>query len=228
MIKHKKIFSYCVYGTQEKYCLGMIKNLEQINNLFPDFEIWITLGDDVPLYYVEKYKCYKNVSLIQTDISSGRLTAYRFFAIDDPTVDIMLVRDADSRFGDNDIWCINNFINSSFKIFTIRNHIYHSREIMAGLCGIKKIKDINFKEKYNEFIKTNVLNLDYYQNDQDFIIKYLYYPYKKDIIVYTSHKIFPNEHICSIQAYDKDFCGNVYDFDENKNENILFNQNGKI
>lgn len=230
MIKHKKIFSYCIYGSYDKYCLGMIKNIEQIRKYFPDFEIWITIGNDIPINFIEQYKSYKNVCLIYTNFSSGRLTTYRFFPIDDPTIDIMIVRDADSRFSELDIWCINNFIESSFKIFTIRNHIYHLREMMAGLCGIKNFKGINLKENYNQYIKDkdNISNIDSYQNDQDFIIRYLYYPYKKFTIAYTSHKIYPHENIYTIPSRDIDFCGNVYEFDDNKNEYVVFNSQGKI
>jgi hypothetical protein len=232
MIKHKKIFSYCIYGKHEKYCLGMVKNIEQITTLFPDFEIWITLGNDVPNDYIQKYKTYKNVHLIETAVTGGRLMTFRFFGIDDPTVDIMLVRDADSRFSERDIWCITHFIESEFKMFTIRDHKYHLREIMGGQCGIKKQLEgeITLREHYNEHVKS-CADLDYYNNDQDFISKILYYPYKKDIIVYTSTQQFSEEVICPIpilRKNDKDFCGNVVEFDDNKNEYVIFNVNGKI
>jgi hypothetical protein len=65
----KKVFSYCIDGSQKKYCLGMVKNLEQIKKLFPDFKVWIYLGNDVPYEYIDQYKSFRNVTLINTDIT---------------------------------------------------------------------------------------------------------------------------------------------------------------
>jgi hypothetical protein len=230
MLKHKKIFSYCIYGQAPKYCLGMLKNIEQITEFYPDFEIWITLGNDVPAAYIDKYKAYANVFLIYTEFSTGRLMAQRFFPIDDPTVDLLLVRDADSRFTLRDMWCINNFINSPYKAFTIRDHKYHFQEIMAGQCGLKRIPGLNIKEKYKQFVTEHTADLDYYYNDQDFIIKNIYYPYKSIFIAYTSFNIFPSdENIINIPlphiAMD-DFCGNVVLFDEQNKEYTSFDMNG--
>ena len=62
----KKVFSYCVFGTNPKYCKGMIRNLEQISELFPEYETWIYLGNDVPQEYIDQYKTFNNVKLIPT------------------------------------------------------------------------------------------------------------------------------------------------------------------
>ena len=104
---------------------------------------------------------------------------------------------------------------------------------MCGQCGIKRINirdNYNLREKYNEYIKT-ITNLDYYNNDPDFISETLYYPYKEDIIIYTSIQQFSEEHICPIlipRKSDLDFCGNVVDFDDKKNEYVTFDINGKL
>lgn len=230
IIKNKKIFSYCVYGCDKKYCLGMIKNIEQIIDIFPNFEIWITIGSDVPTHYIDKYKSYNNVHLIYSKYSTGRITAERFLCIDDPTIEVMLVRDADSRFNERDIWCINHFIKSDYKAFTIRDHKYHFQEIMAGQCGIKRIAGLNVRENYNFFVKNKNGNVDYYYSDQEFIINSVYFPYKSSFIAYTSFNVFESDdnviNIPISSKSDEDFCGNVFLFDENNNEYTSFNVNG--
>ena len=138
LANYNKAFSYCVFGTQKKYCLGMVKNLEQIKVLFPDYKILIYLGNDVPQEYIDIYKSFENVTLLFHDFTGGRLTGYRYFPLN-KKFDILFVRDADSRFGDRDIWCIDNFIKSQFKIFTIRDQRSHARFLMAGLTGFKFI-----------------------------------------------------------------------------------------
>jgi hypothetical protein len=220
----KHVFSFCLYGSDSKYCMGMIKNLEQINKLYPFFETWIHCGNDVPSDYIKKYKSFKNVKLIPYDTTGGRMMSYRFFTIDDPTVGLMVIRDADSRFHDRDIWCIQNFICSSFSVFTIRDHPYHNRKIMGGQWGMKRIPEIKMEKSY-EIFKTDYSNIDGYRSDQDFIDKYVYdNPYSK-IIAYTSNYVYPKEVSMQILCPRKtiyDFCGNVVLFDKYDNEYYQF------
>lgn len=62
----------------------------------------------------------------------------RFKPIDDPDVEILFVRDADSRINARDEWCIREFIQSDKQFHVIRDHPYHTSLIMGGLWGIKK------------------------------------------------------------------------------------------
>jgi hypothetical protein len=77
-----RCFSYCVYGNQKKYCLGMVKNLEQIRELFPLYTVVIYLGNDVPQEYIDQYSSFDNVKLIHHDFTGGRLMAYRYFVLE--------------------------------------------------------------------------------------------------------------------------------------------------
>lgn len=225
---HNKVFSYCVYGSQKKYCLGMIKNLEQIEKLFPGYRVVIYLGNDVPQEYIEKYNSYHFVTLIYHDFTGGRLMAYRFLVFD-LNYDVAFVRDADSRFDDRDIWCINHFLNSEYKVFTIRDHPWHGRELMAGQTGIKKIEGLNIKEKLEQYIRIKETP-DCYQNDQDFIIPAIFYQYKNTVISYAEFYYFGEKQTIKIPVPRKsseDFCGNVFLFDEDNNEYTEFTIYGK-
>jgi len=212
----KRVFSYCVYGSNPKYCQGMITNIEQITKIFPDFMIYISLGSDVPQSYIDAYKEHKNVKLIYYETNRGRITAYRFFHIDDEDVDTIIVRDADSRFGDRDVWCINNFLTSEYLIFSIRDHIAHTRPMMAGLCGMKKIKTLNMLYEYTNFIK-NKTDIDYYQVDQDFIAECIYNKYINVFVSYTDMPFNTETHIQIpfSKKIKSDFCGCVYLYTSN-------------
>jgi hypothetical protein len=224
----KKVFSYCVYGTQKKYCLGMIKNLEQIKALFPDFKVWIYLGNDVPKEYIDIYKSYKNVTLVHHDFTGARLMVYRYFILTEQ-FDFIFIRDSDSRFGERDLWCINHFYNSNFKIFTIRDHIQHGKELMGGQTGFKNFLIPEIKTHYETLI-SKTSKIDYYQCDQDFIIPYIFHNNIKDVIAYSEFYNFGeglNIKISLPRKSDEDFCGNVYLFDDTNNECTEFTIHGK-
>lgn len=224
----KKVFSYCVFGTQKKYCLGMVKNLEQIKHLFPDYNVFIYLGNDVPQEYVDQYKSFQNVTLIQRNYTGLLLTIERFLCVDD-NFDVVFVRDADSRFGDRDMWCIRNFLDSKFTICTIRDHKWHGRELLAGHTGIKRIPHVSLQKDLAEFTsKTGTIN--YYQNDQDFIIKYIFDKHKQDVIAYSEYHNFGEGSTMKIplpRKSNEDFCGNVYLFDKNDTEHTEFTIHGR-
>jgi hypothetical protein len=210
----RKVFSYCVYGSQKKYCLGMVKNLEQIQRFFPGYKVVIYLGNDVPQEYIDQYKTFNNVTLFQQDFTGLLITMYRYLVIDN-NYDVVFVRDADSRFGDRDIWCINNFLRSEYKISTIRDHKYHMRSLMAGQTGIKKLANFSIQDKLKEFINKSP-NINYYQNDQDFIEQYIFNVYKDEIIAYSEFYRMGEKTTMQIplpRKSDEDFCGNVYLFD---------------
>jgi hypothetical protein len=66
------------------------------------------------------------------------LMMYRFLPIDEPEVELMMVRDADSRIHVRDRWTIHEFIKSQHKAHVIRDHPYHTTPLMGGLWGLKK------------------------------------------------------------------------------------------
>lgn len=73
---------------------------------------------------------------------------HRFFPIDDPDVDIMFVRDADSRIHSRDRWAIRQFLESPYVAHTIRDHPEHKCRVMGGLWGIRKSAGVNIHEQY--------------------------------------------------------------------------------
>jgi hypothetical protein len=106
-------FSFCIYnGYNPLYYVGLLENIELIQKHFPEAFIYIYIGNDVPDWYVIELRVRKNVILRFTGETGPRNMIHRFFAIDEPEVDIMLVRDADSRVHWKDRWAIREFLNT--------------------------------------------------------------------------------------------------------------------
>lgn len=212
------IFSYCIYGSNPKYVEGMVKNLEQIQVMYPEFQTWIIVGNDVPSTYIEKYNSFPNVKLTHVSETGGRLMTYRFFPIDKSEVDCMIVRDADSRFGNRDQECIRRFMNSDYTLFTIRDHFYHKCPIMGGQWGIKRTKvhsEFDLESAYNS-MKDKFEGVDLYGSDEWFTRQYLYTKYGSHMIAFSSIKYSAGDEtiaeIMTPRRDDTDFCGNVYEF----------------
>jgi hypothetical protein len=225
-----KVFSFCIYGSSPKYCEGLVRNLETIQKEFPDFKVIIYAGYDVPASYMKQYKNFTNTILKPMTITGHRLMCFRFFPIAEDDVELMLVRDADSRIGHRDTWCIQQFINDkTHTIFTIRDHPEHGTPILGGQWGIKKFSGFLMKDLYGSFLRSYTGNLDSYQVDQIFLREFIYKQFKSRFVAYVSHCIYPGEDIVPIDVPKKDkydFCGNVIDYDSTGKEYYIYTTTG--
>lgn len=209
----KTVFSFCVYGSAPKYCRGMTVNIGDIEHLFPEAEIWITTGHDVPESYIAEWKEHPAVRILPMSITGGELMTYRFFCYDEPEVDVLLVRDSDSRLTDRDVACIQEFLSSPYTQFTVRDHYYHNRKIMGGQWGLKKTRRPPLRECYDDFKRT-YNRIGQYYSDEDFLDAYVYDP--PNMLAFTSLYEFPGETVREIpgkRRNDYDFCGNAYTFE---------------
>ena len=227
-----KVFSFCIYGSLKKYCEGLARNIAIIQRCFPDYEIWIYGGSDVPRHYIDTYTSYNNVKYIYVNITGPSLRCFRYFPIDDINVDICFMRDADSRIGERDIWCINKFIESDYKFHTIRDHFCHQTRIMEGLFGIKQSTTTtdtkyNIKQQYNEWFKQHQNLADQDNIDSHFITSLNIQ--SSDLMIHTNIAIHEDEDEINIYSIDvprtsiHDFMGNVIDIDDNNNDVPQFN-----
>jgi len=204
-------FSFCIYGSKPIYCEGLVRNLEAIAIHYPRFETHIYAGNDAPEEYLRRYESFPRTVIHRLPFTGRRLTFNRFLAIDLPGVELMIVRDADSRLTDRDRWCIDDFIASGWQIYCVRDHKYHTYEIMAGLWGMHRIPGFSMSKAYAEFAP-GYHDIDTYLADQDFLRNVVYRKFKGATLTYTPNWAYPGENhrLISLARKDAyDFCGNV-------------------
>ena len=144
-----KVFSFCLYGPyNERYYPGLVQNIQLIHKYFPDWYIYVYVGSDVTPDMISTLKAAPRVFVCSTGITGIVNMVHRFFPIDDPNVEIMIVRDADSRIHWRDRWAIREFMNSPYIAHTIRDHPEHKCRLMGGLWGIKREAGVNIQQQY--------------------------------------------------------------------------------
>lgn len=186
----KKIISFSLYGSDNKYTHGAICNAELAKIIFPDWECRFYCGDSVPSQVVEILKGYDNTEVIpMKEDGSFSYMMWRFLPIDDDDVEIMLSRDTDSRLSYREKFCVDLFIESDFLLHSIQDHSCHDN-IMGGMWGMKKndrISMIDMAKKWEG-------GLGYF-SDQDFM-RYRVKPIFSDsVLTHCSHhhRNFPIE-----------------------------------
>jgi hypothetical protein len=172
-----KVISFSLWGNQSQYTIGAIRNAELAKIVYPEFECWFYIHkESVPINIVNELSKIANVKIIfkYGDINTLKPRTWRYEAIDEPSVEVMLSRDTDTRIWDREVIAVREWLNSD-KIFHImRDHPHHNFIVLAGMFGTKKINNLNWKENLNNYI---IKDGHFY--DQDFL-KEIVYPLVKD------------------------------------------------
>lgn len=211
----KKVLTFTLWGSQPKYTIGAIKNADIAKNIYPEFECWFYIHDEtVPKEIIEELSKRNNVKIIlkKGDLNTCKPLMWRFEAIDDDDVEIMMSRDTDTRIYMREREAYDEWIASGKLFHIMRDHPAHGTPILAGMFGTKKHKDISWKERMNSFQQT-----EYRTYDQDFLTKYIYPIVKNDALIHASFckyegnecKPFPSDydreyHFVGEYVYDND------------------------
>lgn len=204
------VFSFCLYGQPcYKYYTGLLENLEIISKHYPEWKVFVYTGADVPGSFIDTLRS-KGARVFMIPKTGPIMMMYRFLAIDEPGVDAMLVRDADSRIHMRDRWAINEFISSSFKAHSVRDHPYHGVPLLGGLWGVKSG---SIPDGITRFVN-RYINVPWaHGKDQDFLQRDIFPLLKGSLLVHTSQKYrYSNEETIVMFPFewtDAMYCGKV-------------------
>lgn len=172
----------------------MLQNIYLIGTHFPEWKVYLYTAPDVQEEFLTQVAMYSNVVVKPTGKLGNINMMERFFAIDDPDVEVMMVRDADSHVHWKDRWAIRDFLSKpEFLVHTIRDNIEHTANLMGGLWGMRKIPGFSIRNQYELFTKTPIDQG--YGLDQSFLTTYIY-PYIKNVLLVhvSGGFVFPHEH----------------------------------
>jgi hypothetical protein len=207
----KKVISFSLWGENPKYTIGAIKNAELVNKIYPSWIGRFYVGKSVPEKILIELKSIPNTEIISLD-ENGDWTGmfWRFFACEDS--DIMLSRDTDSRLNLREKLAVDEWLNSEKNFHIMRDHPWHSTQILGGMWGCRNGILKGITQKIKEFNKRN-----FYQVDQHFLRDIIYPNVLNDSLIHDSYfnfetikKNFPNERV------NKEFVGDVFDEFDNR------------
>jgi protein O-GlcNAc transferase len=213
------VFSFCIYGPEtQKYYGGLLENVRLINQHYPSWKIYVYAGADVSDTLLATLRANPSVVVFQTGIHGSLNTIYRFFAIDDPEVDVAFFRDADSRIHWKDRWAINDFLASGHMTHIIRDHEQHATSILAGLWGLRKgAFQGSIRMAFQKWTPVHAGSGDpndptSFGMDQNFLWRVIYPTLRPNALVhYSNHMLFIGEVGKEFPfAWSEDvFCGKV-------------------
>lgn len=172
--------SYSLWGDNELYNVGMVKNAQQVPEIYPNWQMVVYHDNSVPketLHILEDL----NVKLFNVDGHTHGMF-WRFFASDLPDCEYVIFRDGDSRLSIREKMAVDEWIESGKTIHVMRDHPAHqipygnnTLGILGGMWGIKG-NTIPMKQSIENFSKNKTMG---YGIDQTFL-KTIYNVFQDD------------------------------------------------
>jgi hypothetical protein len=215
----KKVITFSLWGNNPTYNIGAIRNAEIARQVYPDFECWFYIHrDTVPSETIEQLQKFDNVKIIfkEGDLNNCKPMMWRFEAIDEPNVEIMMSRDTDTRIWNREVIAVNEWLNSGKLFHIMRDHPEHCTTILGGMFGTKKILEI---QNWISIIDTfkQYSNVQY---DQDFLRDCIYPIIKNNALIHASFHKYEDYAIPFPIPYCSEykFVGEYVYEDESRNE----------
>ena len=200
----KKVISFSLWGNNTSYTIGAIKNAEIAYYMYPDFECWFYIHKEtVPKEIIDALKLLSNTNIILKtgDLNTCKPMMWRFEAIDEENVEVMMSRDTDTRILLREKLAVDDWLKSGKNFHIMRDHPHHNFEILGGMFGTKKIPQIpSWKEIMNTI--TQIGNKSY---DQEFLKTYIYEQIKNNALIHSSFNKYEPECISFPIPYDKEY-----------------------
>ena len=206
----KNIVAYSLWGNHPMYWIGALRNIELVSKYFPGWICRFYIDDSSDKELIDTIKGENVEVILVKSKDSFHGMFWRFWAVEEPDVDIYLSRDCDSRFSDREFNAIQEWLESDKDFHIMRDHPYHTVPILGGMWGCRNgiLRNVNFSqtiEKWNQFHRKGI--------DQDFLAQVIY-PFVKDKSLEHSEfnlkfgqeiRPFPTKRI------DYEFVGEIFD-----------------
>lgn len=132
------LVSYSVWGNDPFYCEGLVENVPLIREYYPGYNMRVYHDNKLPKEIKERLQ-KEGVQLVEKEIKRGLWEGsfWRFLAAEDKDVEILLLRDADSRVNAREAAAVEEWLESGKAVHVMRDHLHHNVPMLAGMWGCK-------------------------------------------------------------------------------------------
>ena len=225
----KRVISFCLWGDERRYKVGLIENIKLSRKYYPEWEIYVYVHQDSLFPELQNEKNI-NIIIKQDDYRNNakKCMLWRLEPILDSTVDVFISRDVDTRIQLREVAAVTEWLNDESKILHVmRDHPQHYNKILGGMYGVRTQSFRNYDWK--GLIDTYYRLFGSGENDQHFLEKYLYnMTTKHEKMIHDEIKLYEGD-LCRqfpIRYESSRFVGcYVYENDENDYETEVILRN---
>ena len=130
---------------------GAIENAKLVKKYYHGWQAWFYVSNQIEksvIYDLKKEGAHVIIKESKTASMEGLI--WRFLAISDLNVDLMIVRDCDSRITNREAMAVNQWLDSHKTFHIMKDHPFHRMLIMGGMWGCRKPLNFDIKELFSE------------------------------------------------------------------------------
>ena len=210
-----QVISFSLWGNNPKYTIGAIRNAELAQTIYPEWTCYFYVNEKtVPEDILNKLKNIPRVVIKNMGGSdSWSNLLWRFQTCLDPTINVSIFRDTDSRLNLREKAAVDVWLSQPETFHIMRDHPYHRFPILGGMWGYKN------NGKYNmQALLSNYIGQDRYGTDYLFLSHMLYPKIGNDKIV---HDEFFDDKPFPTNRENLEFVGDVFDEYDNRHPNFF-------
>jgi hypothetical protein len=209
-VNKRRIISFSLYGDNPKYQKGALDNLRLAHELYPGWTCRFHVSQGISPSIVCKLKEEGGevITKIRKDGVHG--TFWRFLPASDRELDILLVRDIDSRLSKREVLAVQEWIKSGKRFHIMRDHPFHIQLIMAGMWGCRgnilyNLPRLVWLWRLMRLITGQRAHRKGKGQDQVFLSQMVYPRIKNDVLIHSEYVCFEGEQVCPFPSPRKDF-----------------------
>jgi len=199
-----KVIAFSLWGTNPKYTIGAIKNAELAKEIYPDWQVWIYVSEDVEPHIIDKLIAL-DCNVLNMGKGDWNGMFWRFEPAANPGI-TLISRDTDSRLSLREKAAVDEWLDSDKDFHIMRDHPYHATEILGGMWGARNGVVKNIKLWIDNYNKGDFDNR--WQVDQNFL-KEIVYPKIQDNVMTHDEFFFKNPF--PTKRINGEFVGSAYD-----------------
>jgi len=174
----KKLITFSLWGSEEKYTVGACRNVILAQKLYPDWTCRFYVDrNTVPLQYQMMLAQAGNGTEL-VDMPGGmrgwKGMFARFLPASEDDVDVFISRDCDSRLSEREAKAVQEWLDGPKLVHSMGDHPHHfnpSYALMGGMFGMKKYACPQMSELIKQFC---LQYPDAWQCDQDFLKQHVF------------------------------------------------------
>lgn len=207
--------SFSLWGNNPKYTTGAIRNARLSSTWYRGWQCRFYCDTDtVPQSVIDELSSFPNAVVLGMSASAEPHWSmfWRFYAAEDPTIDCVVFRDADSRITQREAMAVQEWIVSGKGYHAMRDHPQHGTPLCGGMWGVRGGKLKNIRSMIDDYYAKGLTKTALFGIDQDFLTHSVWPIAHEDVVEHDEffiHKPFP------LPRDPKHFVGQVYDENDN-------------
>ena len=166
-----KVISFGLWGNNPRYIDGVEANIVFARQFYPDWKLWFFCDQTVPTETVNLISSQPDCRVVLGDSNKERQHRlfWRFWAAEYPEVDVMIIRDTDSRIGQREQLAVMDWLSKGTSFHIMRDNPAHGVPICGGMWGCRTDKLRNIRTLINQYYNEGRHNTVVCGVDQDFL-----------------------------------------------------------